>query len=93
VYSTPGVYNIIVKATDRNGATAYLQLVGVANGPLSQDVPGEGDAGQDDGGKRTVILWQPALIMFPLLISSFWLGRKYELQYIKKKIARGERPF
>jgi hypothetical protein len=92
VYKTPGVYNIIVKVTDREGNSAYLQLVGIANGPLSQDQQKD-DSSDDAGGKRTVILWQPAAIMIPLLITSFWLGRKYELQYIKKKIARGERPF
>jgi hypothetical protein len=92
VYKTPGVYNIIVKVTDSNGASAYLQLVGVANGPLSQDQQDDSEGGPG-AGKQTVILWQPAAVMFPLLISSFWLGRKYELNYIKKKIARGERPF
>lgn len=94
VYKTPGVYNIIVKVTDRNDASAYLQLVGVANGPLSQEDQSEG--GESGGGSAetsTRVLWQPAAIMLPLLLATFWLGRKYELKDLKKKIAKGERPF
>jgi hypothetical protein len=92
VYKSPGVYNIIVKVTDRNDASAYLQLVGIANGPLSQEQQGDAE-GKDKSGKETVILWQPAAAMIPLLLATFWLGRKYELKYLKKKIERGERPF
>jgi hypothetical protein len=91
IYRTPGVYNIIIKATDRNDASAYLQLVAIVNGPLSQEQ--QGGEGEEDDGERRVILWQPAAIMLPMLIAAFWLGRKYELSYLKKKISRGERPF
>jgi hypothetical protein len=91
IYKSPGVYNIIIKATDRNDASAYLQLVAIVNGPLSQEQQGGED--KDKSGKQTVILWQPAAIMLPLLFTTFWLGRKYELKYLKKKVERGERPF
>lgn len=94
VYDSPGIYNIIIKATDRNGGIAFLQLVGVANGPLSQDNGGTGDGGGTGAtAPQTRILWQPAAILIPLIISTFWLGKKYELQVLKKKIERGERPF
>lgn len=94
IYDTPGVYNIIVKVTDRENQQAFLQLVGVANGPLAQDQQGGDQEDQgDDDGKKTIILWQPAAIMIPLMLSTFWLGRKYELKYLKKKIERGQRPF
>ena len=94
VYDTPGVYNIVVKATDKNGGVAFLQLVGVANGALSQDNGGEGEG---DGAAATTpqarILWQPAAILIPLIASTFWLGKKYELKMLRKKIEQGERPF
>lgn len=93
VYDSPGIYNIIIKATDKNGGTAFLQLVGVANGPLSQDNGGVGDGGIGLTSPQTRILWQPAAIMIPLLISTFWLGKKYELKVLRKKIEQGERPF
>lgn len=92
-YKTPGVYNIIIKATDRNEASAYLQLVAIVNGPLSQEDQSGGDDNNGGGGKQTVILWQPAAVMLLLIPTSFWLGRKYELKYLKKKIEHGERPF
>lgn len=93
-YKTPGVYTIIVKVTDRDSATAYLQLVGVVNGPLSQEQL-DAQAAEAEGGdtEKQIILWQPAAIMVPFLASTFWLGRRYELKYLKKKIERGDRPF
>lgn len=92
IYDTPGVYNIIVKASDRDGGQAFLQLVGVANGPLSQDQQ-QGAANDKAGGTKTIILWQPAAIMIPMMLGTFWLGRKYELKYLKKRLERGDRPF
>lgn len=93
-YDNPGIYNIIVKATDKDGGTAFLQLVGVANGPLSQSNTGAAD----DSTKETVvpeprILWQPAALMVPLVLFTFWLGRKYQLRVIRRKIEHGDRPF
>lgn len=89
IYENPGVYNIIVKAVDANDTIAYLQLVGVANGPLSQDNVAAGG----DSQKETMILWQPAAIMIPLIVSTFWLGQKYELKKIRQHLEHGERPF
>ena len=94
-YDTPGVYNIIVRATDKDGNVAFLQLVGVGNGPLSQTTgtggngSGSGnEAGQsNDAGKQQVkILWQPAAISIPLIFSTFYLGRKYELFTLRKRL-------
>lgn len=91
-YDNPGAYSIVIKATDKDGNTAFLQLMGVANGPLSQEnSQGQGGAGVAAAPPR--ILWQPAAILIPFLISTFWLGKRYELHVIKKKIERGERPF
>jgi hypothetical protein len=93
IYDTPGVYNMIIKATDKDGGVAFLQLVAIANGSITQS----GQAGSDeDGGAqapKTKILWQPTALSIPLIISTFWLGKKYELKLIRKKIERGDRPF
>ncbi len=93
VYDSPGVYNIVIKVTDKDGVTAFLQLVGVANGPLSQT--NTGAAGTNGGATNTVVkvLWWPLIFLIPFIISTFWLGRRYQVKYIKSKIARGERPF
>ncbi len=95
IYENPGVYNIVIKAVDANGGTAFLQLVGIANGPLSQDNGGVNSPGFEtpEGGQKVKILWQPAAILIPFIISTFWLGKKYQLKSIKTRIARGERPF
>lgn len=92
IYDSPGIYNIIVKAADKDGNVAYLQLVGVANGPLSQEAAANNTT--SGGGKpETKILWQPAAALIPLIILTFWLGKKYELKSIKKRLEHGDRPF
>ena len=83
VYDSPGVYTVIVKAVDVNDKVAFLQVVGVSNGNTAQ-----GQAGDDSSGGQafTKILWQPALVVIPLLISAFWLGRKHELHVLRKRL-------
>lgn len=81
-YKTPGVYKVIIKATDADGESAFLQVVGIGNGALVTTA-------DEDGGTavtRTRILWQPALIMFPLVVSSFWLGKKYQLKRVRYRM-------
>ncbi len=93
IYDNPGVYNIIIKATDKNGGVAYLQLVGVANGALSQEEADKQANNTETVTTKTRILWQPAAIFIPLLASTFWLGKRHELHPLKQKIERGDRPF
>lgn len=105
IYKAAGVYNIVVKATDKNGVSAFLQLVGIANGPLAQS-NGNGSSTSADGtggnGASSAttsltptirfVLW-PMYIMIPLIASTFWLGKRYELRRIRKKIEQGRNPF
>ena len=94
IYKSAGIYNTIVKVVDRDGIGAFLQIVGVGNGPLSQTNIGSSDPGsQPVSGVRTKIVWQPASVIIPFIFSTFWLGKKYELHMLRKKITRGERPF
>ena len=89
-YKTPGIYNVIVKATDARGDTAFLQLVGVGNGEL----PAGATAG-GDGGPRVerILIWWPLLVLLALAASTFWLGKRHQVDVIKAKIERGEPPF
>lgn len=95
IYDEPGVYNIIVKVVDTNGVTSFLQLVGVSNGPLSQT----NDSGTDNSSNsgftttKTKIIWWPAAVIVPFAVSTFWLGKRYMLRLMKKRIERGEHPF
>lgn len=84
VYDSAGVYNIIVKATDRNGVSAYLQLVGGANGAVSQS--SAGGASDDDKDTIVNVLWAPAAAAIPLIIIAFWLGRRYEITSLRKHL-------
>lgn len=88
VYDTAGTYVVVVKATDKNGQSAFLQLVGQANGAVTQ-----GNEEKDNGlvATNTAVIWIPAAISIPLIISTFWLGRRYEITALRKKLEHPER--
>lgn len=82
-YNTAGIYKIIVKATDKNGNEAFLQLVGQATGAIQS-------SSKPSGGTivKTKVLWWPTLVTFPLIISTFWLGRRHELRSLQEGIEK-----
>lgn len=87
VYDSAGIYRVIVKVTDSKGSTAYLQLIGVGNGSVSSS----GNSTKDKGSATTTIVQTkysiiPSLVALPLIASTFWLGRKYELQSLRRRI-------
>ncbi len=81
-YKSAGIYKVIVKATDKNGGTAFLQLVAVATGA--------GQNNAKNGGATSVIqvkvLWWPAVAMLPLIFAAFWVGRRHELYTLRKRL-------
>ena len=85
-YASAGVYKVTVRATDTNGTTAFLQLVGVANGKVSQGVSGSGTSGGVTVIYKTTIEWWPAWFLLPFIVLAFWLGRRQELYSIRKSI-------
>jgi hypothetical protein len=84
-YSSSGSFRILVKVTDKNGGTAYLQLVGVSNGKPSQ-------SSASSNTSKTVfvvrVLWWPAAVAIPLIIATFWLGRRHELYVLRKQLEK-----
>lgn len=96
-YKNPGSYTVIVKAVDSTGKTALIQVVAIANGELSQvgttAKNGAGSSSASATKSTTRILWQPAAIMIPFIVSTFWLGKRYAIYRLRKKIEAGERPF
>lgn len=82
-YTQAGVYTIVIKASDANGTSAYLQVVGVGNGKISGAL---NNAGQGTTVTKNVVLWQPLLFALPLLVLTFWLGQRYELYAIRRSI-------
>ncbi len=82
IYDTPGAYNILIKATDTDGAAAFLQVVAVTNGPLDQDSTG----GNSDTITRVIIIWWPMIIAVAMIIAAFFLGRRHQLNALRKEM-------
>ncbi len=82
IYDRPGVYKVIIKATDSDGASAFLQVVAIVNGAINPAA----NINDQPTVTRTKIMWQPALITFPLLLSSFWLGKRYQLRRVRYRM-------
>lgn len=80
VYKIAGIYKIIVKATDKNGGEAFLQLVGQATGATQNNDKGSNVIIEKD------VLWWPALAMLPLIFAAFWIGRRHELYTLRKRV-------
>lgn len=83
-YKSAGVYNVLVRATDKNGEVAFLQLVGVGNGEVSDK-----SAAADTKTKQiTKIVWWPTVFLIPLALIAFWLGRKHEITSLRRRLER-----
>lgn len=82
-YKTPGVYKVVIKATDANGGQAFLQLVGQATGAIQSNV-------NKNNGNTVIIektvMWWPLLLMIPLIIAAFYIGGRYALDKERKQI-------
>ena len=86
-YREAGIYRVIFKVTDRNGSSSFLQVIAVANGS------GGTNRTVDDSSGETIIteksvLWEPAAALMLLLPLTFWLGRKYEINAIRRRLDR-----
>jgi hypothetical protein len=87
-YNTAGTYTITIQATDKNGETAFLQLVGVASG-----APGQSTASSSSNSTTktiTKIVWWPIAVMLPLILIAFWLGRRHEIYILRKRLEHTE---
>lgn len=89
VYDSAGVYRVIIKATDKNGLTAYLQVIAVANGAITSKAPGQ--AKDNKQAVITRVLWAPAALSIVLIFVSFWLGTRYELASIRKHLEQRDK--
>lgn len=92
-FEQSGVYRALVKATDRNGTVAYLQLVAIGNGQANQQSVAGATADKNQTAGKTIVMWQPAAIAIPLIISTFWIGKRYEILKVKRRLQKGEHPF
>jgi hypothetical protein len=94
VYSNSGIYTILIKVTDTQGNLAYLQLVGVANGPAAQASSTTKLNSSSNSPTKSKISDKTLFILIALIIaallSTFWLGSKHKLASIKRKLENGE---
>lgn len=89
VYKSAGVYRVVVKATDSTGAAAFLQLVGVGNGEVTQTSTGSATSDESGGGSiQYIYVWWPILLMLPIVLAMFWVGKRYELVAIHRQIEK-----
>jgi hypothetical protein len=91
VFAQSGIYNVTVKVTDANGASAFLQVVGISNGPIQQTSSASTGSSPTPKSER-VIIWWPMLVLLALIIIAFWLGKRHQLAVIRGRLHRGERP-
>ena len=88
-YTQSGIFNVTMKASDNTGAQAFLTVVGIANGTIQQP------AKAGNGANVTVqtrVLWLPIIILFVMLGIAFWLGQNHQVQMIRARIRKGQRP-
>jgi hypothetical protein len=92
-YDAAGVYNIIVKVTDKAGVSSFLQLVGIGNGKVQGVEQTNLNADGSTASTVRIIVWWPLALIVPFIIITFWLGKRHQLHVIRKKINQGQRPF
>jgi len=91
-YTESGVYKVTVTATDVNGNAAFLQLVAIANGPIKQSGGTSGGAASTLTQQTKILFW-PLIVLFVLMIVTFWVGRRHQLEAIRNRLKKGEPPF
>lgn len=89
IYKQSGIYNVIFRATDASGNAAFLQVVGIGNGPIQQTSQNTGQTVVI----QTKIIWWPLIIALILIIVSFWLGRRQQIEQIRIRLRKGQKPF
>lgn len=89
-YSNAGVYKVTIKATDAGGNAAFLQLIGIANGPIKQ---AGGAAGSSTFTVQTKIVLWPLIVLFVLMVAAYWIGKRHQIEAIQNRLRKGQPPF
>jgi hypothetical protein len=73
-YARPGTYRVIVKVTDSQGNSAFMQMVTVVNGPVTQLGTTKG-SGIGALSGQLLAAW-PLLGLAFIMVLFFWLGER-----------------
>ena len=83
-YATSGVYQVTVTATDSNGSTGFLQLVGVGNGQITQSTKAS-KSSSPSTATNYIFPWWMVLGGLVVLVLAFWLGSRHGRAVLIKK--------
>jgi len=86
-YSKSGIYHVVVRVSDANGVTAFLQLTAVSNGNVTTTSSNTKETASKNNSV-TKVLWLPAAVLLILLIPTYWLGRHSELVILRHKLEK-----
>lgn len=90
-YTQTGVYNILIRASDSRGNIAFLQVVGIGNGPIKQ--VGTNSSNGIITKESVKLIWWPIPILFALMLAAFWVGKQHQLESIRRRLRKGEDSF
>ncbi|MBX4201630.1 hypothetical protein KW803_01910 [Candidatus Saccharibacteria bacterium] len=90
-YAQAGVYNVLIRASDANGNVAFLQVVGIGNGPIKQ--AGTNTSNGIISTEKTIIIWWPMVVLFIFMFIAFYIGRKNQVESIRRKLRQGDDSF
>lgn len=91
IYKQAGIYQVNIKVTDKNGVSAFLQVVAVANGKVDGNASSPSapnTAGLGTTATKPQILWLPTAISLLLLIPSFLLGRMSQVVSLRNRMLK-----
>jgi len=90
IYKKAGIYQVNIRVTDKNGVSAFLQVIAVANGKVDNSTTPStpNTAGTTGSTKPPQILWIPTIVLLLLLPTSYWLGRRSEVIILRNKMLR-----
>lgn len=88
-YAKAGIYQVNVTVTDKNGVSAFIQLIAVSSGEVSEISAAAAKAGGDSSARGTPqLLLIPTIILLVLLVPTYWLGRRSQLVTIRNKMLK-----
>jgi len=92
-YQLAGTYTVTVQATDKNGQPAFLQVISVIAGPVQHLASSSSTSTSTKTEIITISIWAKIamICLLILIIIAFWVGRRYELIAIRRKIEKSDK--